>query len=555
MKTKTLSLFSFGLLSLVLFVSLASAACIEFEEVTIPTEVTEGEAFDVVVNVTHTAGACTVDRSGLTWDFTSNIVGVTWDSPTLTDLAVGETEELTIGFDLPTGETGTLSLDLNVQSDQADDETFELSDITINEIPEITNYCEFDNTGVENQAELKIEIDDIKVTQGFGKDEEWLPLDEIELTFELENKGDWDVEDISVEWGLYDESSDEWIIDLDEEKELNLKEGKDETIIADFKFNEKTLEVDFADLDSNYVLVVRATGTIDDSKADEYDGDETCDYDTENIEVILEDDFVVITDINIPDTVSCGMDAQIKAEVWNIGDSDQDDVTIKVYGKFLGIDGDEFEVGDIDAFESEDIVINLEMPEDAEEKEYTLEFKVYDEDNDVYENDYDDDKSITFESLTISGGCEVEPQALISAALESGGKAGKELVIKATITNTGSESGTFAVGATGYDSWASLENVDPTVIVLAKGEAKDVMLTFKVNKDAEGDKSFNIEATAEGETIRQPVAVTIEKSGFKFPGITGGAIGTGNWYLWGIGLLNVILIIIIIVVAVRVARS
>jgi len=53
--------------------------------------------------------------------------------------------------------------------------------------------------------------------------------------------------------------------------------------------------------------------------------------------------------------------------------------------------------------------------------------------------------------------------------------------------------------------------------------------------------------------VRQPVSVTIAESK-GFLGITGNVFAGGNSLIWGIGLLNLILVIVIIVVAVRIAR-
>ena len=90
-----------------------------------------------------------------------------------------------------------------------------------------------------------------------------------------------------------------------------------------------------------------------------------------------------------------------------------------------------------------------------------------------------------------------------------------------------------------------------------RGKSKDVLMTFNVNKDVSGDKLFNIDVLSEGESVlKQSVSITIEKaSGFNLSGITGNIISEGNWYLWGIGALNVLLVIIIILVAIKVAKK
>jgi len=139
--------------------------------------------------------------------------------------------------------------------------------------------------------------------------------------------------------------------------------------------------------------------------------------------------------------------------------------------------------------------------------------------------------------------------------LVSGGNAGEELVVKATITNTG-DSATFSLNAAGYSTWASSAVLDQTSVVLATGESKDVLFTFNVKNDVSGDQTFDIEVLSDNQlVVKQPVSVLIEKTGTKFPGFSGNIINKNNWYLWGIGILNVVLVIIIIAVAVRVARK
>ena len=197
----------------------------------------------------------------------------------------------------------------------------------------------------------------------------------------------------------------------------------------------------------------------------------------------------------------------------------------------------------VDAFDNEKLDLSLQIPQDAKEKIYYLEFSVLDEDNEIFQNDYDDDESKFSQSITLSGNCAGSSStALISASLISGGKAGEELTIKATITNSGSNSATYTVNAAGYTSWASLTSVDPSTIIVNSGESKEVLFKFKVNSDAVGEQTFNIEAlSGTNQVISQSVQVTIESSGF-------GGLG-GNWYLWAIGALNVILVIVIIVIA------
>ena len=57
--------------------------------------------------------------------------------------------------------------------------------------------------------------------------------------------------------------------------------------------------------------------------------------------------------------------------------------------------------------------------------------------------------------------------------------------------------------------------------------------------------------------MTKPVSVFIEKRDGFFSKITGSVVGikdSGNWYLWGIGVVNVLLVLAIVFVVVRMLR-
>ena len=125
--------------------------------------------------------------------------------------------------------------------------------------------------------------------------------------------------------------------------------------------------------EGDYVLYVWANAVLD---ADAGDVD-LCVSAYEEVEIEIEDDFVILSDIKYLDTVSCATVVELTADVWNIGEDDQEDVFVRVYNEELGIN-EQIDIGDIDAFEDEEISFLLSIPEDAEEKEYVLSLAVYD---------------------------------------------------------------------------------------------------------------------------------------------------------------------------------
>lgn len=407
---------------------------------------------------------------------------------------------------------------------------------------EKADFCEYGNPG-----ELTVNIRDLQVMSGFGEDEEWFLFDNVEVEVQVQNRGDEDVENIVLEWGLYNTQSGEWTIEIDEEDEFDLDEGDKETITFTFTLDD-SLDEDLEDLEKgDYLLYVRITGEIADG---DNEGDDTCSSDYETGKLITEKNFVVLSNIKVPEVVQCNSEVQILGDAWNIGSSDQDDVYVNIYNKELGIDEDVV-VGDIDSFDSSDFDFSLSLPEDVEEKRYYLTLTVYDEDDDIYENG-NDDKSVSTVALNVQGGCAVA-KASVNAVLESGGQAGKLMVVKATITNTGNKVAYYSLNVAGYTGWASSATLDKNALTLNAGDSAEVLLNFDVKKEALGTNIFYLEVLSGNElVVNQPVQVEITK---KTWGITGNLISGDNKYIWGIGLLNLILIVLIIVIAVRIARK
>lgn len=407
-----------------------------------------------------------------------------------------------------------------------------------------------------------LEITDVRIdNKGEGKDDEWKLLDIIEVEVTVDNNGDDDVNDVFVEFGLFDSAGKNYVGDLEfenaDEEEYDIgriRDGSDETITFSFK-----VPADFED--GSYRLVVKAY-------SDDLGEDEECtalsnDHDVEdkytNIDIQREDDegrFIAFDNIEFtPAEGTCGERILMTFDAYNVGDEDQDRVKITLKSSEFGIDEFYEITSDLDIGDKETISFEFTVPQDATDKFYSLRLSAqYDYKNGNYKLVLDDDVTVSFRVI----GCGVTPIsgdriAIISAVLDSDeAVAGEELVVRATITNVKSESAIFSVDGFGYQSWASLDDVSPRSIEIASGESKDVMFTFTIDEDAEGEESFDIEVRdSAGNLETREIAVNI--AGTSTPS-TRFNLGD-NAFLWIIGIVNVILIILIIVVAVRVASK
>jgi hypothetical protein len=534
MKTKTLNLLFAGVFAMIFLIGFASSAI----TIILPTGDLSQNGGDFTFTLLSTENETITLAIDSISDGSGNTI-VFSGFPTSLDVLEGDSHTINVtyavdeGFEFDFTETYTAVVEAtgSVSSVLTKGINFGKSD-----------FCEYGNLG-----ELSVSIKDIQVIEVFGEDNEWFLFDTVEVEVEVRNKGNEDVENIVLEWGLYNTQSGEWTIEVDEEDEFDLDEGDKETFTFTFTLDD-SLDEDLEDLEKgDYILYVRATGEIADG---DDEGVDTCSSDSETGKLITEKNFVVLSNIKVPEVAQCDSEVQILGDVWNIGSSDQDDVYVNIYNRELGVDEDVV-VGDIDSFDSSDFEFSLSLPEDVEEKRYYLTLTVYDEDDDVYENG-NDDKSISTITLDVQGGCAVA-KASVAAVLESGGQAGKLMVVKATITNTGNKVAYYSLNVAGYTGWASSVTLDKSALTLNAGDSAEVLLNFNVDRDALGTNIFYLEVLSGDELIvNQPVQVEITKRTW---GITGNLISGDNKYIWGIGLLNLILIVLIIVIAVRIARK
>jgi hypothetical protein len=402
-----------------------------------------------------------------------------------------------------------------------------------------SGFCDIGNPG-----DVSVKVSDLNVKSGFGEDNEWLPLDQVEVTFNIKNRGDEDLNNIVVEWGLYDTNTNTWAIEVTDEKEIDLNNGDDKDVVVTFTLDDK-MDEDLSDLqDGTYTIYVRATGEIDNAS-----NMDTCATASKDGKIVIERNVITLSNWEFPESVQCGSDFHLSADVWNIGSKDQSNVYAMIVNKELGIN-QRVEIGDVNSFENELLDFSYTLADDAKEKSYPLTITLYDEDNDILTNDYNDNNAVFTKSFKVEGGC-AKPEASVTASLYSGGQAGKPLVVKATVVNTGTKQTPYILNAAGYTPWASSAKVEPTSFTLNAGETKDVLITFDVNKDAAGDQLFNLEILSGNVLVaNQPVQVPIKKAGLSLP-----SLSLDNWHLWAIGALNLILVIFIIVIAVRISRK
>lgn len=418
----------------------------------------------------------------------------------------------------------------------------------------VKSYCTSGNTG--NALEItKITDEELDNDDSW----KWSPLDNVEITVKVHNSYSDDL-DVVVEYGLYNPSTREFL-DIDsEEIDVSIDEGESEEVTITFAVP--------SDVDerSDYRFYIKAydEGNEKIRCVDVKDGEYF-----QDLEISRDSRAVTIDNIRLDSTATCGDNLELKARISNIGKSDEEKVLVSLFNRELGINLVEV-LDDLDNGDQETVTFNFRVPTNATQKTYTLEFMTryrYDDDNSGCSNDedidcYDDnnlddlDKSFTT-SFQVSNCAVVSSKnAAIAAALQTSSdmiKEGKEVVIKASITNTGNEITSYVVDLEGEESFAVVQNINPLSVNLNPGETKDVLVTLKLNAQSSGEHLFTIKALFGDKEVRKQVALSVPESASSISNIISSI--RGNWFIWAIVIVNIILIIAIIIVAVKVTRN
>jgi uncharacterized membrane protein len=413
----------------------------------------------------------------------------------------------------------------------------------------INSYCE--DGDILNSDGEGLLISRIKDLEKENEDQwEWKPLDNIEVEVEVKRVSDYQEDndvDIVIAYGLYDPETGDFIEEWEQTFTIDEDDDKDEFIL-NFQVPAKNLD--------NEDLQFYVKAYDDDEDEEDICADHSGDDYFKDVEINKEKNDILIDDILVPSQLLCGVPADIQMTVYNSGKNDEDKV--RVIGRIseLGIEKD-FIINALDEGENKKILLDFTIPETAEKGTYSLEIEAeFDYDGSNYDLNFVADEI----DVTVEGNCKsVQSGRIIidpNTAIQSGGKAGEELIVKASLQNAGSQVTSYSITASGFESWASLSDIQEKIITLQPGQSEDVFIYLDVSRDASGEQSFLIRAsTADGSNIDQPVTVEIQEKGSLFTGLSIADSLGDNWYLWGIGLLNVVLIVIIVIVALKIAKS
>lgn len=401
-----------------------------------------------------------------------------------------------------------------------------------------SSYCILGDVG-------NLEIKYLEDETGNKKDWNWRPLDNVQISFTVKNTHKTEEIYGKVKYCLWDKTNEKCVVKGD----INIRVDENDYKDYDISFN-----LNPSALDSS----VRTYDFYIKAYDDDYFGEEEqCDEIKKIVTIKVNSNEVVVdtNEINLPSGIDAGETLTIEIPVSNIGSKTQKGVSIKLYSKSFDLASQIFKIGDIRSGKTIKVPFTFTLPRDLiEGKLYSVSFDIYNEDDYLYE--YEDGDGVKVDAVFtknfkidfgISDPSKESSKASIYAELDGDAVAGKEVVVKVKISNTDSKIGTFIVGVTGYEDWANSVTISQDTLLLKAEDSQEITLTFKTKKGSEGTNTFDIFVKSGFDEVIATKSASLEmEKGRFFP-----SFNEENWYIWMIGIFNILLILAIVFVLIR----
>lgn len=534
MNTKVLTSILFGFFAILLVASAASALTI---------------SAPATMDAKSSSVMLDVSESGTAQDVTSFILpsvsGITFNvNPSSLTIINSTPQQINVSASLP-----STTLKFGVYTS-----TLTAVGTSSNATATITYAKDFCKAG---DAGGNLSISSVDISSSGSDNLDWNLLDEVTVKVNVENIGGTDdIKDVKVKLELYKNGvahSADLNFENTGEQEISLGTIKqDKEVTATFKF-----KVPASMSDDDYMLAIKAYS----SKTGETKEcvDHSDDFDQKYYQTVTisresdEGKYIAFQNPEFtPDSATCGDAVTFSTDVSNVGDEDlQTSVKVHLVAADLGINTVQEITQDLNQGNTANLQFAFNVPDSAANGRHQLTmWAEYGYNNGGYDYKSSSNTIVNYNII----GCNLVPvvtqPASISASLESSEVvAGKDVEVKATITNLKNVTADFAVGASGYDSWAVLKDVSDRLVTLAPGQSRDVTFTLTLKSDAEGAKTFSIDTVSAGATASRDVELTVQKQASWLDSFG------NNSVIWIIGAVNLILIVFIVIVAIKLARN
>jgi len=307
----------------------------------------------------------TLDLTDITLEYDGDEESLITLSDVIFDLDENEDKDVTLTANITALGIGNYSGTIKVSHADLTDISIPVT-VTVTDVLEEVLRIEDLDSNVENNLENGDEI-------------EVKPGEDLTFDIELENTASFDIEDIEILFIISDIDDGD---DLEEEVVIDeIRDGDKETV-------ELSFEIPYELEDDSYEIIIEIVGDGDDGN--DYEIDWTLDL---KIDKKSHDVEVSKADL-ASSTLQCSRSTYLDLEVVNIGSHDEDEVVIVVESDELGIS---YIVDDVEIDEGEKYsdTISIYVGDNVAAGDYIIEIYTYYDDDEYYNKDITDYKSVT----------------------------------------------------------------------------------------------------------------------------------------------------------------
>lgn len=363
--------------------------------------------------------------------------------------------------------------------------------------------------------------------------DEFAPGETMDIKVNVGNDFDKNIKDVMVKAFLYDVDEDDKIEEVESDTDdIDKNDDKDFDL---------SLEVpDDIKADDEFILFVKG---FEDGNEDEHcaEGQVSVDIQREKHDVIIPKNGI---NIQPTTTIRQGENFDISVKALNVGESDEDGVTVRLNIPELGISetSQSFDLNDGESNDNEQVVYfrDLKVSKDAKIKTDSIEATVTFDDGDSTNTGFGELSVIEGEKPAIT-----EPVDILNVQSASE-TTSNNFLVSAIITNNLEDNAVYTIE--GSTSWANL--MSPQIVSLRSGESKPIQFTFVGKEGLEaGSYNGNLIVKDNKGTIVESDSFTVAATGTKkeTTGITGFTVFEG---ISGSTVLFIIGDIVLVVVAI-----
>lgn len=381
-------------------------------------------------------------------------------------------------------------------------------------------YCD----NINNMTKKPIRLDEIK-DQSKIEDKDYKPLDSISLEVRIDNLDQDDSQTAIAEMTLVSGNSED---NADAKMKLKLKSDKSGTAKLNITIPEDVKE-------GLHYLYVRVYND---------DDSDNCEQKVLTINVKRSSNEVIPTELDFPNTATCGSTITFSGRTANIGKNDEDKVKVvlKGFGQTFDDVFDSVDSGDF----SPTFSFDMHVPENStgNNKLILTTYYSYNSDDEVYDDADTSDYVIT----TTCDFKKVEFATESSTAL-----VGTTSQVRVLLSNPSPSPVTYSLSASA--DWASISSVTPSSLTLQGNGAQYVLVGLNPNADATvGIHTLNFKASHDGtaEAVNVPVNLQNSPSSLSvLSKINSQFKSNPVWFTLNAGLVLAIIVVIVLLVSGR----